>query len=263
MKVCVIIPAAGKSERFGATDKLAQDLGGRPLLMRTVELFTKREEVSSIIVAAPPDTIDEFRNKYGAALGFYGATIIAGGQTERWETVKNALAAVPDDCSHIAVHDAARPAADKSLLDRVFEAGRSLDAVVPAVSITSTVKRVSDEQTDVADDEDDALAGAILGDAGRPSIPARLIKETVERCNLYAAQTPQLFKADLLRKAYTQDDLSNATDDAMLVERLGVDVYVVEGDVTNIKITTKSDLKLARALLGLKPPSQRPVHKRF
>lgn len=263
MKVCVIIPAAGKSERFGATDKLAQDLGGRPLLMRTVELFTKREEVSSIIVAAPPDTIEEFCDKYGAALGFYGAIIIPGGQIERWESVRNAITEVPDDCSHIAVHDAARPAVDKSLLDRVFEAGRSLDAVVPAVSITSTVKRVSDVQTDVADNEDDALADAILGDAGRPSIPARLIKETLDRSGLYAAQTPQLFNADLLRKAYAQDDLSSATDDAMLVERLGVDVYIVEGDVTNIKITTKSDLKLVRALLGLKPPSQRPVHKRF
>lgn len=263
MKICVIIPAAGKSERFGSTDKLAQDLGGRPLLMRTVELFTKREEVSSIIVAAPPDTIDEFRNKYGAALGFHGAQIVSGGRAERWETVKNALSVVPDDCTHIAVHDAARPAVDKSLLDRVFEAGRTLDAVIPAVSITETVKRVSDDETDVADNQDDALADAILGDVGRPSIPARQIMETVNRCGLFIAQTPQLFKADLLRNAYAQDDLSSATDDSMLVERLGVDVYVVVGDVRNIKITSKSDIKLVRALLGLKPPTQRPVHKRF
>ncbi len=263
MKVCVIIPAAGKSDRFGSTDKLAQDLGGRPLLMRTVELITKREEVSSIIVAAPPDTIEEFRNKYGAALGFHGAQIVSGGRVERWETVKNALEIVPDESTHIAVHDAARPSVDKALLDRVFEAGRSLDAVVPAISITGTVKRISDDEIDVADNQDDALADAILGDMGRPSIPAKQIKETIDRSGLFVAQTPQLFKADLLRKAYAQDDLSKATDDSMLVERLGVDVYVVEGDVRNIKITTKSDIKLVRALLGLKPPSQRPVHKRF
>lgn len=263
MKVCVIIPAAGKSERFGSADKLAQDLGGRPLLMRSVELFTKRQEVSSIIVAAPPDTIDEFRDRYGAALGFHGAQIVAGAKVERWETVKNALSAVPEDCTHIAVHDAARPAVDKSLLDRIFEAGRSLDAVVPAVSITATVKRVSDEETDVADNEDDAQVDAILGDVGRPSIPARKIKETVDRRGLVEVQTPQLFTADLLRQAYAQDDLSHATDDSMLVERLGVDVYVVEGDVSNVKITRPSDIKLVRTLLGLKPPSQRPVHKRF
>ena len=263
MKVCVIIPAAGKSQRFGSTDKLAQDFGGRPLLMRTVELFTKRQEVSSIIVAGPPDTIEEFRDKYGPALGFHGATIVSGGKVERWETVKNAISAVPDDCTHIAVHDAARPAVDKALLDRIFEAGRSLDAVVPAVEISATVKRISDVQTDVADNEDSVLVDAILGDSGRPTIPARQIKETVDRTGLVEVQTPQLFKADLLRQAYAQDDLSNATDDSMLVERLGVDVYVVQGDVSNVKITRQSDIKLVRALLGLKPPSQRPVHKRF
>ena len=76
-------------------------------------------------------------------------------------------------------------------------------------------------------------------------------------------QTPQLFKADLLRQAYAQDDLSNATDDSMLVERLGENVFVVEGDVSNVKVTRKGDIKLVRALLGLKAPSQRPVHKRF
>ena len=263
MKVCVIIPAAGKSQRFGSTDKLAQDLGGRPLLMRTVELFTTRPEVSSIIVAAPPDNIEDFRDKYGPALGFHGAQIVSGAKVERWETVKNALSFVPEDCTHIAIHDAARPAASKSLLDRIFEAGRSLDAVVPAIEIAATVKRVSDKQTDVADDEDSVLVDAILGDADRPTIPARQIKETVDRTGLVEVQTPQLFKADLLRQAYAQDDLSNATDDSMLVERLGEDVYVVEGDISNVKVTRKGDIKLVRALLGLKPPSQRPVHKRF
>ena len=263
MKVCVIIPAAGKSQRFGSTDKLAQDLGGRPLLMRTVELFTKRQEVSSIIVAAPPDNIEEFRDKYGAALGFHGAQIVSGAKVERCETVKNALSFVPEDCTHIAIHDAARPAASKSLLDRIFEAGRSLDAVVPAVEITATVKRVSDKQTDVADDKDSAVVDAILGDADRPTIPARKITETVDRAGLVEVQTPQLFKADLLRQAYAQDDLSNATDDSMLVERLGENVFVVEGDVSNVKVTRKGDIKLVRALLGLKAPSQRPVHKRF
>ena len=105
----VIIPAAGESRRFGG-DKLGQDLGGRALLLRTVELFTKREEVRAIVVAAPPERFDEFRERYGAPLSFHGVRIVEGGRTERWETVRNALAAVPGECSHIAVHDAARPA---------------------------------------------------------------------------------------------------------------------------------------------------------
>ena len=262
MNVCVIIPAAGRSERFGTADKLAQDLGGRPLLMRTVELFTKRDEVNSILVAAPPDSIEDFKNRYGASLGFHGARIIEGGRTERWESIRNALRAATE-CTHIAVHDAARPAVSKALLDRLFEAAQSLAAVVPAVEIAATVKRVAEQTTDVADHAEDALADAILGEAGRQSIPARQVRETIDRRGLVEVQTPQVFEAELLRRAYEQDDLGGATDDAMLVERLGEAVYVIEGDRANIKVTTPADLKLMRALLGVRPPSQRPIHKRF
>src|SRR6188768_3667526 len=105
MRICVILPAAGTSSRFGG-DKLGQELGGRPVLLRSVELFTKRDEVSAIIVAAPPDSLDDFRTRFGAQLSFHGARIVEGGRAERWETVKLALAATPDDCTHIAVHDA-------------------------------------------------------------------------------------------------------------------------------------------------------------
>ena len=125
MNICVIIAAAGQSTRFGAAQKLDQDLGGRALLLRTVELFTKRDEVRSIIVAVAPDSIDEFRARYGPSLGFHGATIVAGGSQARWETVRNALADVPPESTHVAVHDAARPAVPKVVLDRVFEAGRT------------------------------------------------------------------------------------------------------------------------------------------
>src|SRR5947208_15797673 len=98
MNVCVIIPAAGKSSRYGESDKLSQDLGGRSVLLRTVELFTKREEVKSIIVAGPPSELDEFKARYGATLGFHGAAIVPGGREHRWETVRNALnsGAIPE-----------------------------------------------------------------------------------------------------------------------------------------------------------------------
>ena len=257
-----LILAAGRSERFGDADKLAQDIGGRPLLMRTVELFTKREEVRSILVAGPPDSLEDFKNRYGASLGFHGARIVEGGRAERWESVRNALGEAPD-CSHIAVHDAARPVVSKSLLDRLFQAAKSLAAVVPAIQIAATVKRVTQETTDVADRAEEALADAILGEVGRQSIHARKVCETIDRQGLVEVQTPQIFQAELLRRAYEQDKLDGATDDAMLVERLGEAVHVIDGDRSNIKVTTQGDLKLVRALLGVRPPADRPVHKRF
>jgi 2-C-methyl-D-erythritol 4-phosphate cytidylyltransferase len=266
MEVCVIIPAAGRSRRFGESDKLSQDLGGRPLLIRTVELFAKRDEVRSIIVAGPPQPPEEFnafRERYGATLGFHGAKVVPGGRDHRWETVQAALAQAPEDATHIAVHDAARPGASKELLDRLFEAAALLKAVVPAVEISATVKRLGEETEEITPEEDDAIADLILGAAGKTTVNARRVIETLDRTNLVQIQTPQIFRADLLRRAYAADDLSGATDDASLVERLGEPVHAVEGDVRNFKVTSPADLRLMRAVLGLKPPSERPVHKRF
>jgi 2-C-methyl-D-erythritol 4-phosphate cytidylyltransferase len=231
--------------------------------MRTVELFTKREEVRAIVVAGPPENFDEFKAKYGPPLGFHGATLVPGGREARWESVKLALEAIPSECTHVAVHDAARPVVGEKLLNRLFEAARKLPAVVPAAMITATIKRIADESIDVADNEDDALADAILGDAGRTSIEASPILETVDRRGLAEIQTPQIFEAALLRRAYAQDDLSGATDDASLVERLGQTVHAVAGEVTNIKVTTPGDIRLVRAILGVRAPSERPAHKRF
>ncbi|MCI0630235.1 MAG: 2-C-methyl-D-erythritol 4-phosphate cytidylyltransferase [Phycisphaerales bacterium] len=268
MNVCVIIPAAGRSSRYGLGDKLAQDLGGRSVLLRTVEAFTKRDEVRSIIVAGPPapDEYEEFKNKYGASLGFHGVKLVKGGLNHRWETVRNALTApgmVPEDATHVAVHDAARPGVGKDVLDRVFNAARKLSAVVPVVAINATIKRVGDQIEQVSAHEDDALADVILGDAGKVMIATHRIVETVDRKGMVEVQTPQVFEVGLLRRAYAQTNLDGATDDAELVERLGEPVHAVEGDVRNIKITQPADLKLMRAILGVPPPAERPVHKRF
>jgi len=263
MHVCAIIPAAGRSTRFGQSDKLGQDLGGRPLLMRTVELFGKREEVKSIIVAGPPDSFDEFVQRYGPALSFHGAQVVKGGTAERWETVKNALASVPDDCTHVAVHDAARPAASNDMLTRVFEASKQFDAVIPVVPVRATIKRISEQAIDTKAAEDDVMADMILGDAGKVVIKAWEVEQTLDRERVVEVQTPQVFTVELLRRAYAQADLSGATDDAQLVERLGEKVYAVEGEPRNIKVTGPGDLQLVRAILGVKAPEERPVHKRF
>ena len=246
--VAVVIPAAGRSTRFGLGDKVSQDVCGRPMLLRTVEIFARRDDVRAIVVAAPPDEIDAFRDRWGAQLGFHGARIVPGGRVERWETVRNALEAVPEECTHVAVHDAARPAATDALVSRVFDAARVHDAVIPGDPVTSTLKRVSEETVEA--DASEAVADLILGDFAADVRPrGRRVVGTVPRERLVAVQTPQVFRAHLLRRAYAQDGLEGATDDAMLVERLGEPVIVVDGDPRNVKVTTAADLDLVRAIL--------------
>jgi len=264
MRVSVIIPAAGRSARYlaagGLRSKLDEDLGGRTVLQRTVEVFTKRDEVGRVIVAGPhaDDAWEEFRGRHGDTLSLLGARLCRGGADHRYETVAAALELVEEDATHIAVHDAARPAPAADLLDRVFEAARAHDAVVPAVDVSDTLKRVGGAAAAGPADPIDA----ILGGAGRANEGARVVEATVDRAGLVAVQTPQVFAAGLLRRAYAQEDLSS-TDDASLVERLGEEVVVVEGDPGNIKLTAPRELALLRAVMGIGASAGRAAHKRF
>ena len=124
-----------------------------------------------------------------------------------------------------------------------------------------TLKRVSDASFSAT--EDDAVADLILGDLGKASTTGRRVTETVSRENLVAVQTPQVFDAALLRKAYASVNLLGTTDDASVMERFGETVLVVEGDPRNIKITSTDDLALARAILSIAPPADRAAHLRF
>lgn len=247
IRATAIVPAAGVSARFG-TDKLSQDLGGRPLLVRTVEALSRRPEVKQIIVAGPPASIDQFKERFGPVLGFHGAEIVGGGETDRWETVALAIASVAEDATHILVHDAARPCIGDALLDRLFEAAATLDAVIPGVPIASTIKQVdSNTPCDVA--QGDALADSILGADTAPGIEACPIVQTIPRSNLVLAQTPQIFRREVLIGAYAAGGLEGTTDDASVVERAGHTVHVVAGDPLNIKITRGADLRLASAIM--------------
>src|SRR5690606_3000608 len=232
-----------------------------PVLQRTVELFHKRDDVAQIIVAGPhePAAWEAFRLRHADKLAILGVTLCRGGKTHRYETVKAALAEVRDDATHIAVHDAARPATPPEVIERVFAAAAKFDAVIPAVEVADTLKRVS-EQAEAAAEAD--LADAILGTSPDAGPKARQVEESIDRTRLVAAQTPQIFATALLRRAYEQADLTS-TDDAGLVERLGEPVRVVEGDPRNIKITRPADVRLARSLLGVSGTHGRPVHKRF
>lgn len=266
MSVSVIIPAAGASTRFGQQNKLDQDLGGRTVLQRTIELFANHPRVDQIVVAGPnhePEAFEDFKLRYADRLALLGCTLCPGGTEHRWQTVKAALEHVPDSASVIAIHDAARPCTPTELIDRLFVAviDHNHPAVVPGSPLTDTIKQVA--AAEAAEAPEDPL-DAILGSAGKQDLKARSVERTLDRSRLVAVQTPQVFKADLIRRAYEQADLSS-TDDASLVERLGETVLVLESDPSNIKITHPRDLELARLVLGLKQAedARRAAHQRF
>jgi 2-C-methyl-D-erythritol 4-phosphate cytidylyltransferase len=231
----VIVPAAGQSSRFGDSRRKKPfiELKGRPVWVRAVEVFSNRDDVKQLLIVVSPEDIDFFKEKFQANLAFMAVEIVAGGK-QRADSVKNALARVKADIDFVAVHDAARPLMVKQWIDKVFTAAEQSGAAIPATPISSTIKRVEN---------------------GR-------IVETVPRDKLWAAQTPQVFRRQLLLDAYSRWDGSEATDEANLVERIGHPVTIVEGSPLNIKITTQEDFKMAEALLGVLPQekSLRALH---
>ncbi|MDF1810191.1 MAG: IspD/TarI family cytidylyltransferase [Phycisphaerales bacterium] len=271
MRISVIIPAAGLSTRYnqGADSpsgvlginrsKLDEDLGGKSVIQRTIELFNTREEVHQIIVAGPNDdqAFEDFKAQHADRFSLLGAKLIRGGK-ERSLSVHAAIELVDPSCTHVAIHDAARPATKPELIDRVIDAGKSHDAVIPGVPVNDTLKRVGKEPIDQAGDVDQIAA--ILG--AEDSSPIHEVINTIDRTSTMMIQTPQLFERNLFIDAYRQSDISS-TDDAGLVEQLGKQVVVVAGDPTNMKLTHQNDLPLLRAIMGVKESAQRPTHKRF
>ena len=233
-KFAVILPAAGGSSRFGKNvhdpitgkrnKKVFAELKGRPVWVRAAEVFLKRDDVVQTLIVIAPDDMDFFKDKFQANLAFMSIEIVPGGK-ERADSVRNALARVKPDVDFVAVHDAARPLIVKRWIDIVFDAAERTGAAIPAVPISSTVKRVEN----------------------------RNIVETVSRQGLWAAQTPQVFKRTLLMEAYAKWQGGDATDEAQLVEQLGHPVAVVEGSPMNVKIASQEDFRLAEALVNSLP----------
>jgi 2-C-methyl-D-erythritol 4-phosphate cytidylyltransferase len=234
----VILPAAGRSSRFKMQQRKKPfvELKGRPVWVRSAEHFVNREDVAQTLIVVSPDDLEWFKEKFRANLAFMNVEIVAGG-AERADSVQNALARVRAEVDFVAVHDAARPLLVAPWIDAVFQAAEKVGAAIPAVRITSTVKR------------------------GTPDGGQEVIAATVPRENLWAAQTPQVFRRQLLLDAYAQRGDSPATDEATLVERLGHPIALVEGSPMNLKITTQDDFRMAEALLGALPKvDRRPLH---
>lgn len=231
----VILPAAGRSSRFRDKHykKPFAPLENKAVWLHAAEKFLGRDDVKQVLLVISPEDREEFDSKFAANVMILGIEVVEGG-AERFESVENALAKIKPDVDFVAVHDAARPCIAGEWIDRVFAAAQKNDAAILAIPIAGTIKRVANGN----------------------------IEETVPRANLWEAQTPQVFRRQLLLDAYAQRGGHPATDDAELVERLGKPVAVVEGSPINLKITTKEDLRLAAAALKAlpKPKLLGPAH---
>jgi len=227
-KVSVIVAGAGSGSRFGGpVKKTFAQIDGRPVMIRALELFVNRDDVCQLILAVGPDDFDAVKTKFGANLGFMGVKLVQGG-AHRWQTVRNALAEVKPEADLVAVHDAVRPCLTEERISEVFAVAAAKGAAILAAPVSATLKSVDQN--------------------GR-------IRETRRRDSLWSAQTPQVFKRELIVAAYAAlpADGADVTDDAQVLEAAGVPVWVVESDESNLKITRPGDLRLAEAILKALP----------
>ncbi len=218
MHVTAIIAAGGSGRRLGApVPKQLLEVGGRSLLERSVEAFKAHPAIGDVIVALPADVLA------APPTWLDGVRLVAGGE-RRQDSVANAFAAVRSDADIVLVHDAARPFVSAAVITRAIEAAAAHGAAIVAVPVSDTVKRVAED-------------GVIV--------------ETLQRDEIFLAQTPQAFKRGVLGAAIAAGQAAGtATDEAMLAERAGHKVHVVAGDTANVKITTAADLERARADVG-------------
>ena len=220
MSVWAILAAAGRGDRLGLDrPKAFAKLNDRALIEEVLERLDASEWIEGIVVAAPPEWEEPCILAAEEVAATKVATTVTGGET-RAESVRRALAKVPDDAVVVLVHDAARPLVSDDVIERVVSGlDDGWDAAIPVLPIADTVKRVD-------------------GDA---------VVETVDRAELAAAQTPQAFAAGALRRALASE--AEASDCAALVEAAGGRVRAVEGDPRLLKITDASDLALVESWL--------------
>ncbi len=219
MRVAAIVVAAGRGERLGQEiPKAYVRVAGRTLLGHAVAALTRSDRVDYVLPVLPADL-----GIPGDAVSSKSLAPVVGG-AQRQDSVAAGLAALPADVEWVAVHDAARALVRPEAIDRVIAAAQRHDAALLALPVPDTLKRVQD--------------GRVTGTASREEY--------------FMAQTPQVFRVSLLRKALEKAaaEQRKGTDCASLVEALGVDVYIVEGDRENLKITYEADLRVAEYLLG-------------
>ena len=215
-----VIVAAGNASRMGGIDKVMAQLGGEPMILRTVRTFNECDAIKEIVVVTRPDLIVPISHLCAGLTKV--KAVIAGGAT-RQESVELGLHGLSDKVKLAAIQDGARPLVTWQVIDRVVRAANTYRAAAPAIPVKDTIKVVT----------------------------GGVVKETPDRSTLQAVQTPQVFDIDLLRGALKKAKLDGAavTDDCSAVELMGMSVKIVEGDERNLKVTTPMDLKIAELLL--------------
>ena len=220
----VIIVAGGKGLRMGAdVPKQFLPLGGKPVLMRTMECFYRFDAQLQMVLVLPRDQQTYWR-ELCRTHNFSLPYLLADGGTTRFESVRNGLALIPNDAQGVvAVHDGVRPMVSAEVVERCFGVAQQAKAVIPVMPVVETLRQVMPDGT----------------------------SQTVNRDAYRLVQTPQTFHLQLLKRAYQQPYRSDFTDDASVVEALGMPIAMVEGNKENIKITTPFDLEVCERLLAL------------
>ncbi len=208
----------------GAVSKQYLLLDDTPILIHTLKIFQESPLVDEIFLVVPPDDVTAVREIIGGRHHLFKVTHVLAGGKERQDSVRNGLQAVGEEHDIVVIHDAVRPFVTGELIRLAVEGAKVFPAVVIGVPAKDTVKKVGD------------------GD---------LVCETLDRNSMWLVQTPQAFQRHVIKKAYEKAcaDKFTGTDDAVLVERIGVPVKMIRGSYDNIKITTQDDLLIGEALI--------------
>jgi 2-C-methyl-D-erythritol 4-phosphate cytidylyltransferase len=235
MHIAALLPAAGLGTRMGAeTPKQFLELGGLPLVIFTLRRLAACPAITHFYIATLPEEVAPLEKRVGLEKMGLPVRVLRGGAT-RQESVARALEEVPAETELVLVHDAVRPFVTREQIERVIAEAQACGAAILGIPATDTikeVKRVGQSKTSQSED-------------------VALITATIRRERIVLAQTPQVFRYALLKEAFARAaaDGATASDESMLVERLGHDVHVVHGSERNIKITRPADMELARFYL--------------
>ncbi len=219
--VGAVIVAAGSSARMGGTDKTLADLGGEPVVARTVRAFEECEAVGLVVLVAGRGNLEamaDLRERQGWRKT--GLPVVGG--SRRQDSVRLGMGELPPEVEWVVTHDGARPFVDARMIEEGIRAAAVTGAAVAVAPVWDTVKRV---------------------DAGG------CVVETLDRSELALAQTPQVFRRDVIERAHAEVEV-DATDDAAMAEAIGARALTFAGGRLNMKITTREDLRVARALLA-------------
>lgn len=218
-KVGAIVVAAGSSRRMGEVDKIFANLAGKPLLVYTVDVFQRCPSIDQVIIVLSEDKLEEGRKLVEEHRWSKVVEVCPGG-VRRQDSVREGLERL-SGCQWVVIHDGARPCLEVDLIEKGLKEACQSGAAIAAIPVKDTIKVVS---------------------------PSSFVEETPVRQSLWAVQTPQVFRFDIICEAYGKAQ-GEVTDDAALVERLGYKVKLYPGSDTNIKVTTPDDLSIAEAIL--------------